>query len=326
MASSDYRKLGMGKRILFYAFILNVFVNCACYCETPDSIQISVSKSQFKIGEPVIVRIDAKFLQPNISKTGKVLNSKEFDGFSLQIKEADSNDVFTIYRILPRRLFLDDESGLQYSESFILFYDYKARKIIFNKPSAYDIKLKGETKCSNILRITIDSSDPDEKALAILTEPNDFAFLMVGLYKNDIAVDHLEQVVKQCDGTILATWSAGRLGLEYFNQFQEQHPSYKTAIEHLKTPEPHLKKVFLYLNKAVTLPDEFSIRAEIIEKLVSIEFIKGNYEKVNLLIDEAAQKYPHSEIGKNSQKVKEEFRRAREKEIQEINKPADGRE
>ena len=301
----------MNRKILFYAFVLNLVLNCICYCEAIDSIQIIASKTYFKIGEPIIIKVNATFLKPNISsKTNKILESIELNGFSLQIRESDSNDVLVLHGLLPRRLLLEDGQGLQYSSTFIVFYDYNSKRVIFNKSLTYDVKLKSKNKYSNALKLNISSSVSDEKALAILSDPNDFAFLMSGIYKNNVSVSHLDEVVQQCDGTLLSKFCAGRLGIEQSKELQQKYPNGK-KIKDKYSQDTTVRLVFdratLNLEKGLDMPEEIPIRQEVLYYLVSAEIVKGNSEKSMLYAKEVMLKYPHSKYSKEVSNLKQQL-------------------
>jgi hypothetical protein len=296
-----------------------------------ENIRIAIGNSKIKVGEPLVLYVTYNFEKPLIhSKSGKVRPSLRYDNLLLKL-EGKTNETSKLIYVPEIYFFLEDTQGLIYKGEVFIWYNPKELNLAFDSEGSYLISLLANEKLeSNVLSIDVIAPLAEEKkAVSMLSNPDDFVFLLHGVCEREQKTERiakLEQVIKQCEGTTLAKWSAGRLGLEYFKEFHKKNPSfvkfrYKKVKENLK--DSLFDQADLYLNKAITLPDEFPIRAEVLDRLVTIEYIKGNYEKVNSLIDEAALKYPHSKLGKGNQEAKEELKRVKEKEEQEKNKTAE---
>jgi hypothetical protein len=201
---------------------------------------------------------------------------------------------------------------------------------MFDKPGTYTISvLASPQHISNELAIVVEqSSSLQNKALSLLSDPNDYAFMVFGSheYANRRAerISHLRQVVEQCEGTLLAKWAASRLGLEYFQEFHKKHPSFvkfKAKHQEGQIEEPLFDQVRKYLSVGVELRDEFPIRENVLSKLVNIEFMDGNYEKAFSLLDELRTKYPDGEYGRKASRWKEELIELQKRELAQAPQP-----
>lgn len=289
------------------------------------TMEISTQRKDIEIGEPLLVKVNLIFEHPQISTlTKKLSTSIETDVWTLQVQHSD--DEPSLYPlVLPVRLNLQDTEGLAYEgviEVFCHLYREKkvlSKKIIFEKQGSYIFGIVGSKKQqkSNFLDISVKPSILGEKALSFLTDPEDFAFLEGGICKNPKTVSHLEEVVNHCKNTMLARRSSARLGLEYFKDFQKKHKSFEKFKEKLKSSEiekPLFDKAVAGLTNGVELPDDFPIRAELLEKLAIIEYMKNNYIKANSHLDELISKYPKGKYGKKAIEHKKELLELQKKE------------
>jgi hypothetical protein len=314
--------------ILAIMFVISSFVKG----DTPSfTIQVIPQSQVIRVGQPLVFKLKYIFDQPQTEPdNGQVRESFRHDAY-FDIKHEDGSFSVKGYPLFPTDLALEDGQGLVYSKYFLCFYFLPENRPLFPESGKYVILVRGWRNSS--IPVTIDvqpASNAEQLAMSLLSDPNDYIYLEAGEHeykeKRSERMAHLEQVVKQCEETTLAKWASARLGLEYFNKFHKEHPSFqkfKTMRKQTGTEDTLFEQANRYLSKGITLPDEFPIREEVLEKLVTIEYIKGNYEKAISLIDDAAQKYPHSKLGKRSQKTKEELRKLKEKEEQEKNKPAE---
>jgi len=315
--------------------LLCILLNNVVSSVIPSNIEISTERSSIKVGEPLIMKLTYKFDKPQISpRTNEVLNN-----ISLDIRDAffhvKGGDVDRLprYPLFLPDLKLQGTQGLEYSGHFVVLYDLWKKKLMFDKPGTYTISvLASPQHISNELAIVVEaSSSLQNKALSLLSDPNDYAFMVFGSheYANRRAerISHLRQVVEQCEGTLLAKWAASRLGLEYFQEFHKKHPSFvkfKAKHQEGQIEEPLFDQVRKYLSVGVELRDEFPIRENVLSKLVNIEFMDGNYEKAFSLLDELRTKYPDGEYGRKASRWKEELVELQKRELAQAPQPRVG--
>ncbi len=295
-------------------------------------VEINAIKKQVKYGDPIFVNLKLRFETPRVSKeTGKPSPYIRCDGLAFQVQHRSEDEASMLpFRMLPR-FKLHDRKGLEYTTNVKIFCDlYQEKKklikkIIFDKPGAYTLTIFGaKRQGSNTLDILVEPSSLGEKALSLLADPKDFAFLMGGIYKSPERISHLQQVVRQCKGTLLAKWCAARLGLEYFKEFQKKHTSlekFKAKHEQGQIQEPLFDQAHKYLSAGYELPDEFPIRDSVLGHLAETKFVDGNYKKAISLVDELRAKYPHGEYGRKARGWKEDLVELQEGELAQTSQP-----
>ena len=158
------------------------------------------------------------------------------------------------------------------------------------------------------------ASQSERKVLSILSDPNDYAFLLYGgdkhLKKHPERISLLKQVIEQFEGNVLAKMGAAHLGLEYFKQFQDKHPSfiyYEEQYQKDLIKGQLFNQAHKYLTIGTKLPDEFPIREGLLTQLVRTEYTVGNPEKAFSLLDELRTKYPKGKYGRKASKWKQEL-------------------
>lgn len=275
--------------------------------------EIKIKSKSINIGEPLAIELIYHLKKPFISgKTNEIV--KEIENsltFKIEENELDISKNFLIY---PFKLVLQDEAGLEYKGTFIVWYDYQAKKLFLDKPGEYSIQmcsLKDEI-FSNTITINVTSkSNKAQEALYILKEPDDYLFLVHGLNeyseKREERIERLKKVQQKSKKTILEQWSAARLGVEYFNDIQ-----YSTERDHSKVNE-----IQSFLNTGIDLPDEFPIREETLYRLSTVESMKGNNERAVALLDELIEKYPKGRFVEEAKKSRPIL--AQRKNLTEIN-------
>ena len=317
--------------ICFLSFVIGAFITSASHSEDINSIEINIREGAINYGTPIVLTLRTMFQQPQKSPiTGKPVLGLHLDGLSLQVENTDTGELCLFPFRMPVTFRLQGSEGLEYVSRIVVFCDlYKEKKkfikrIIFDKPGVYALDImRDRNQISNTLDILVESSNLGEKALSLLEDPNDIAFLLGGIVENSEKKersDNLKKITEECEGTVLAQWSSARLGIEYFKDFHEKHPSFtkfKEQKEKQNLTEPFFDDAYKYLEKGYQLPDEFPIREEIIDKLVRFEYVRGNYDRAISLVDEVETKYPHSEFGKKASRVKEELIGIKEKEEKE---------
>lgn len=316
--------------LMAFTIILSMFQTSSA--QDSFTIEINTPERQINYGDPLFVSLNLRFTQPRVSrKTGKPLSFTKYSGWVLRVQHADENQASLFPLRLPLRFTLKDANGLEYTTMVKVFcdlYEEKGKlikKMIFDKPGAYTFSIMDAKKrSSNTLDILMEPSDLGQKALSLLTDPKDIAFLIGGVYKSPESVSHLEEVVNQCEGTLLAKWAASRLGLEYFQEFHKKHPSFekfKAKHQQGQIEEPLFDQARKYLSAGAELPDEFSVRENVVAKLVNIEFMDGNYEKAFSLLDELRTKYPDGEYGRKAAGGKEELIELQKRELAQAPQP-----
>jgi hypothetical protein len=308
------KKLNRITRVVAFICLILCSVGNA---RTLSSVEITTQNTSIRVGEPLIVKLTYKFEQPLIlAETNKVSGNAAYSAF-FQVNDGsvEGGHSTDFYPLHGSTLLVQDIQGLEYSGSFVMFYDHAKKKLLFDKPGTYTLTIVGDTKASNNLSITVASASYlEEEALSLFTDPNNFYFLEFGSYEGEDAREkstiQLKKVVEQKPTTMLAKWSAGRLGIEYFKEFHKKYPSFqkfKTIRKQTGTEEALFDQTLLYLNKAVTLPDEFSIKEEVLYKLSTVAYINNDYKKANMLLDELENKYPQGVYGKKAKEAKNEL-------------------
>ena len=285
-----------GHQKLIYRIISLVFIvslNSIIYADNgiPD-FNISVPITSLNIGEPLVVELEYHFKEPQISNKKEILNQIDPEAY-LYIDKED----ITIYQNRLQYLFkllLQDESGLDYKGTFIIWYNVLEKKLFFDKSGEYIIRV-GFSKefLSNPLKITVKSENRNAKeALVDFKDLDDYLFLMVGINqypdKRYELLERLKQVQKQSQGTMLEKWASARLGIEHFKDMIYGEEKDRSMID----------EIHYYLNTGIELPDEFPVREETLYDLANVEDMKGNKEKAGSLREELVKKYPNGAFTK----------------------------
>jgi hypothetical protein len=288
------------------------------------SIEISTAQKRIEYGSPLVLNLRLVYQQPRMwRETGKTRQVVSLDWLDLQVQQSETEET-RLFRLGRTVFHLQGTKGLEYIGKVVLWCHVHEergkliKRMIFDKPGTYTfIIMDAKKRNSNTLDILIEPSDLGHKALSLLTDPNDIAFLLGGVYKSPERVSHLEEVVNQCEGTLLAKWCAARLGLEYFEDFHKKHPSFvkfKAKLKKGQVQEPLFDKAHMYLTAGAKLPDEFPIREKVLYQLGRTEVIKDNYEKAFSLLDEMSAKYPKGKYGKRASRGKQELQEIKKRE------------
>ena len=294
----------------------------------PSSIELNSNNISIRVGDPLILKLVYKYEEPLLkSTTREIIESIRHHAY-LTIENSEGHFLTNRFPIYPLDLTLKNNRGLEYGEQFVFFYHPGENRLIFPIPGTYTVTVTGYTVVSNPLSITVEPpSEPQRRALSLLSDPNDYFFLQYGEHeypeKRPERISHLQQVVKQCEGTLLAKWAAARLGLEYFEDFHKKHPSFQTfkvKQQQGEIEEPLFDQAHKYLSTGTELSEEFPIREKVLYQLSRTEVIEGNYEKAFSLLDELATKYPHGEYGSRANNAKKEMERLRE--LEQATQPA----
>ena len=295
------------------------------------SIEISTAQKRTEYGSPIVLSLRLVYQQPQMWRvTGKTRQVVSLDLLDLQVQQSETEET-RLFRLWKTVFHLQGTKGLEYTGKVVLWCHVHEergkliKRMIFDKPGAYTFSvMDAKKRSSNTLDILMEPSDLGQKALSLLTDPKDIAFLIGGVYKSPESVSRLEEVVNQCEGILLAKWAASRLGIEYFKEFQKKHPSFekfKALRDKGKLKEPLFDQVRKYLSAGAELPDEFSVRENVVFKLFNMEFLDGNYEKAFSLLDELRTKYPDGEYGRKASGLKEKLIELQKRELAQAPRP-----
>lgn len=284
--------------ILLFGILSFSFVSYAN--EGIPTFNISIPRTTINIGEPLVGQLEFHFKEPQLSNKKEIVKqiSAEHDLY-LSIEKEDAaiyKDRFT-YIV---KLDLQDEAGLNYKGTFIIWYDLFGNKIFFDKPGDYVVRLGlAKELLSKPIKVTVKSENKKAlEALAVFTGIEDYLFLFAGVEvkveKRDGLLERLKQVNKLSEGTMLEKWSAACLGVECWKDFQKEKD------------ESKIDEIYKYLNKGIELPDDFPIREEALYHLGLIEARKGNKTKSESLWDELLKKYPKGQFAKTVIKIRKE--------------------
>jgi len=295
----------------------------------PSRIEISSKNTAIQVGDPLIFKLMYRYEESMTQLATEKIKESLLHRAYLKIEHQDGNLLTDRFPIYPMELTLQDKQGLEYSGQLVFLNHPGENRLLFPVPGTYTVTVRGYTKTSNPLHITVNPlSKLQKRALSLLSDPNDFHFLEYGSHEDPEQrierVSHLKQVVDQCQGTLLAKWAAARLGLEYFDQFHKKHPSFekfKSKHEQGQIQEPLFDQAHRYLVGGTTLPDEFQIREKVLYELSVTEYLKDNYEKAFSLLDELGAKYPKGKYGKKASSGKAELQELQERELGQSTQP-----
>jgi len=303
-----------------YIFIL-FLIGCICPVTIKAGAKIGIEVLDkdgiISIGEPLNVHLSVEFEQPVVAGS---LNP--FHGIYCEINNVNSDtDSVTILKI-PSSFMVEDRQGLKYGQNFTILYDHFRRRLVFDQHGEYNIKFSFTRNVSSQTKISVEKGLPlDEKAISLLSDPNDYFFLEFGEHeypeKKPERISHLKHVVEQCEGTLIAKWASARLGIEEAKELEEKYPDGENFLAQYrqgKIKEPLVDQAQSHLSKAYHLPDEFPIRSEVLTRLSRTEYVGGDYKKAISLLEELATKYPESEDGRKALRWKEELQQLRERE------------
>ncbi len=312
-----------------YMFLSVLFLFLSVYVLASEAnkpkVEIKAYSSEIKIGEPLILEIRAISKTPNINpETKEIITSGGISSPYLIInKKGQKEEIKYEYQLntihKPFPIFEKGNKGLEYTGTFIAFYNQNKKELLFNEPGDYSCRFEStiDKLESNTVEITVKpAGNQEEKTMSILTGKYDKMILEMPegidntILKEDPGVlNRFEQIIEQCGDTMIAKIAAAQLGIMYFKDFHEKYFSFEDFREEYKTgnvQEPLFEKSLKYLTIGSQLPDEFPIRQEVLFQLSRIEFMQNNLDKSISLIDEIASKYPNTEYGKQAIKAQQE--------------------
>jgi len=292
--------------------------------ELPD-IEIIARRVTIKVGEPFVFRLRYRFEQPLVSEPNQVPNAIDHYAYFV-LKGSDDSSLVGRYRLDDVSLKLQDAQGLEYAENLMIFYDVGRNKVFFDKPGTYIIQVEGWTKTSNPLSITVEpTSKADMRAISLLSDPNDYKFLVDGserfIYNRTERISHLKAVVDKCEGTLLAKWAAARIGIEKAKELWKKYPrgeEFMGKYRRREIVEPLFENSYKYLREGLQLPDEVLTREEVLAKIISAEIVRGDYDKALAYASEMGEKYPQGRYGSRAAEVEQQILEHHRDEVAEI--------
>ena len=304
--------------IVFLLCVLLVPQNIyAQYGHGDFSIEISATAASMEFGTPLILEMDVRLNKP--FDPGRMGNGRVYklDGLRLVLQNQQTGEKSRAFYLMPVKFFRQDEEGLEYSTSEVVLWDLHKKRgslvadLVFAQPGAYLLSLERSGRSvSNTIKVVVEPSEVGTRAMSLLTDANDLAFLVGGVYRSPKAEAKLATVVDDFEATLVAKWAAARLGVEYFKDFHKKHPSFekfKALLEQNDIKEPLFESARKYLALGAKLPDGFAIRAGVLSNLASTEYVRGDYEEAVRLLEELAEKYPNTEDGRKAVRWKEEL-------------------
>ncbi len=311
----------MIQKYKLFIIILLLFFNVNVHAKDTNEpkLEIKAYSSDIKIGEPLILEIQVKYEKPNISsETGEIITSRRISSPYLIItKKGQKEEIKYEYDSIlnkPLPLIEKGSKGLEYTGSFIAFYDQNKKSLLLTEPGEYSCRLESTRNKmeSNTIEINVKpASKQEQKALSILT--GEFDLLILESSESDIklmeipgALDRFKQVVEQCPDTMLAKMAATRVGIELAREYEAQLDKVNRRRELVS--KQLARESAKYFEIALKLPDAFSIREEILYWMFEIEYYDKNYPKAISYLEELDQKYPLSPRGKEALRGIEEVK------------------
>jgi hypothetical protein len=278
--------------------------------------RLSTETDTIRVGDPLVCTLTYLYETDSNAPPNEVLHRARVD-----ILDSNDHPVGKGHFVFPSLVLRGRKEGLlAYSGNFSLFWNFRTKEgLIFDEPGRYRIVLPREAdldeeSCKPLITVVKPASRAGLQALALLSDPNDYAFLELGAHdypeRRPERIANLSRVADKHPHSVLGKWCASRLGVEYFEDFHQKHPSFqefKAKYRDGKIEEPLFDRAWMYLDMGTGLRDEFTIRENVLYLLSTAEIIKGNYKKAGSLLDELAAKYPHGEYGKRATRAKAEL-------------------
>ena len=283
------------------------------------------------IGEPLVLRILYRFDASHVdSRTGQISEAIAYSAeLMIETKDIDKkwvsenpevirtdNNGIEFYRVslFPTTLCSLDSEGLEYGTYSLVFMHNVKQGIIFEKAGDYRLRLFVDYNCfSPVLNITVLPVDASGTGRFIMSDPNDFHFLMGATIENrdrPHARTRVGNLIERSQSTLIAKWAAARLGLECFDDAEKRRSE---ARREKRTVDIAIwGNASKYLEIGLQLPDDFSVRQEVLDRLIEIECERKDYSKALLYVDELRAKYPMGRHGKKATEYRREILRLRE--------------
>jgi hypothetical protein len=307
--------------LLFTVFVLNPAVYATSYSGghtgMPVSVKIASPKTTIDMGEPLILKFTYIFEEPQINaETGDVYSSiRNPPGPLIEIKDTDNDWLANFPDYTPfekdgikyfpldlpslqtSSLYVQDKKGLEYSNYVLIPYELYKKSFVFDEPGTYKFCTlsTGMKVFSNVIDIRLTSQMQEEKAA--LLDQNVCEFLMRSYsapikdpnYRSKL-MTNLKNMIKQDPNSLLSKLAAAQLGFEGLRD--DRHEKYEAIREKREPSWPLYQQAKVYLRMGLELPDDFSVRQNILWELTELEEGNENYSQSLLYLNELADKYP----------------------------------
>jgi hypothetical protein len=335
----DFKETQMKRRsLIFSTLIIFMILSESGRTQEAPSVEIAIRRDHIQQGDPAVLHMTFTFAKAPTSRftPGPQQVIKEEDLLLLIRPSAEQTQPTVTYRLPPVRLHLESETGGAYVADLIVWYEMHKTddkwQIVFDTPGKYELVVtRGGEEVSNPASIVVDPSAVGQKGLALLATHENFAFLAGRTHRSPQTVACLENLVKQCRGTMLAQMAAARLGIEETRELENKYPEGEKFMARYKAgeiQEPLVASARSHLSEAQQLPDEYPLRETVLNSLATTELAAGNYTRALSLVDELAAHYPRGEYGSRARSRKGEITALMEKEAKTGDKqqaPARGR-
>ena len=294
--------------------IIAITISPRCVTAETCSLEISTSKPQIKFGDSLFVDLIFRLDKPPISKkTQDIRKFKKLDGLMFNVSAVDGSEPSIISAGLPVMLELHDANNLEYRTRIQVFCKvYEERNqlkkvLVFPEPGRYNFSItkRRELKSNNIT-VTVLTSKKGSRAISLLDDPKDMAFLHYGFGNRPDRISLLEEIIEQCDGTQLAGRASARLALITFKGLRAKYPDPRYFIKHYregKITEPLIDKAQKHLAKALALPNEHAILDEVLYNAASLEMLKSDYKKALFYAKQLSDRCPNGKHGRKVSKI-----------------------
>lgn len=280
------------------------------------STNIKSARTAIEIGEPLTIEVVRKYHNPD-----NVIRASFAHTMRIVVENTGENGEPPSFIERPSNFRRDLEKG-EYMCTLDLWYELWGKKpaqLCFPTPGKYKVYIKAYP--SSVLNVNVvPTSDKTRKAVSLLADPKDRYFLMDGEDNEtrDARIAKLSEVVNQCENTLLGQIAAGRLGLEYYEDFYEKNRNlndFRAKLKESGFEDPLLNKAEKYLAMAGGLPDDMPIREEVLYRYLQVEYTKGNDTKAMSIFDEFLAKYPLGDFGKKAAAGKVELQKIMDSEL-----------
>ncbi len=266
---------------------------------------VAGGRSKINVGQSLFLEVSYSFGGPQKGETGKPRRDVRRRAVKIDVTYNDEDTPRT-YALFLKKLSLKDKLGLKYGATYEIFYNYKAKRLIFDRPGDYAVVIRDEGRTSEPIQISVGATSKASKKArsAILAVPNAMALMLWGVGKIDnLNLGALKKIASESWDTELALKACARLGLVGFARLRKKYPSFekwRALLREGKARGPIFDETRSYLTRALNLPTEHTIREEVIFKLVRMEFVAGHYDIAFSLVGELSEKYPNGDYGKKA--------------------------
>lgn len=289
-----------------------------------NNMELSCKNMRIKIGDPLFVRITQRHKTPQVNvNTNKRAQILTLHFIRFRVNKLDGTS--KVHKLTPSvNMFINKEDRTSYSGVIEILFDEHG--FIFDDPGVYDIcwVSPDEKEISNIVQIEVkELTEKEKEALDTIKHPDDYIFLLSGLCKKGTKttiMSRLKKYINRAPNTILAKRIKVRIGLEHIKELEKRYgdfEEFKREYQIGTAEEPLIDKTIHHLDIALQLSDDFPDQQEVLYHLAILEYIKDNYKRSFLLLEELSSKYSMSKYGKKAEQTKRELNKLQQREKEE---------